>query len=532
MLSTNKSILDDDDDSSHSSNEDTSPLDTNELNTDATVAKRQILLLQAELKETNRMLKEMETDLKIASSNGQNTSKTINRCERENPCSSKTIVPDEIAEINQNQDFVSKHDDMVGDIEQDSVLHGNISILSSRLQNELDDYIDSVQQADKKRIIDLQNQVRQLEAVMKGKHRNEEQRLQSDGHEWEVLQTLHPPPDHDLRSPIVTALLSDWTHDRNTHEALIGWIEQILNGADPSHIPPLHISGLNDQLRDGFSMHILPFISKRSDINIEVSSRVQYEKMHDILVSIKTNDLSTVRKNKVSLAAKSAQLIAFKASVQPLDDSTESNTLPYSTHSANNEERSNNSSSQDFQNRRSEHSSFFRSSNLSTTSGVVAGAWNAMGCLLSPRKQPISNEVSNSKIDSSICPSTFAKPSVDTDFVMKNQFLTTESMHDNNEPYHRVVSAPPGRIGITFVQYRGHAMVSDVYQDSPLLGWIFPSDIVIAIDEVLVSGMRVADIVKILTSRKGRQRALRVISSHSMTELMISERSGRLKDDE
>ena len=65
-------------------------------------------------------------------------------------------------------------------------------------------------------------------------------------------------------------------------------------------------------------------------------------------------------------------------------------------------------------------------------------------------------------------------------------------------------------------------MVSDVAPESPLSGWVFPSDILIAIDEVPVSGMRVRDIVKLLTSRKERQRALRVISSHAMNEFTLN----------
>ena len=78
---------------------------------------------------------------------------------------------------------------------------------------------------------------------------------------------------------------------------------------------------------------------------------------------------------------------------------------------------------------------------------------------------------------------------------------------------------------MTFVQYRGHAIISDVYKDSPLAGWVFPSDILIAIDEVPVSGMRVPEIVKLLTARKERQRALRVISSHAMSELITDEQN-------
>jgi len=108
-----------------------------------------------------------------------------------------------------------------------------------------------------------------------------------------------------------------------------------------------------------------------------------------------------------------------------------------------------------------------------------------------------------------------------------HQAQTAASRHaaddgDEEQPYHRVVSAPPGRIGATIVQYRGHAVVSDVAKDSPLSGWVFPSDVLIAIDEVPVSGMRVRDIIQILNQRKDRQRALRVISSQSMNEFTLN----------
>jgi C-terminal processing protease CtpA/Prc len=72
------------------------------------------------------------------------------------------------------------------------------------------------------------------------------------------------------------------------------------------------------------------------------------------------------------------------------------------------------------------------------------------------------------------------------------------------------------------VEYRGHCMVSDVYPDSPLIGWIFPSDVLIAIDDLPVSGMRIRDIIKVLKDRSNGQRALRVVSSHAMNELTLN----------
>jgi C-terminal processing protease CtpA/Prc len=106
-----------------------------------------------------------------------------------------------------------------------------------------------------------------------------------------------------------------------------------------------------------------------------------------------------------------------------------------------------------------------------------------------------------------------------TDGQFENEMAV--QVENNTTPFHRVVLAPSGRIGVTFVEYRGHCMVSEVAANSPLEGWIFPSDVLIAIDELAVSGMRVRDIIKILKERTERQRALRVISSHAMNEFAL-----------
>lgn len=46
------------------------------------------------------------------------------------------------------------------------------------------------------------------------------------------------------------------------------------------------------------------------------------------------------------------------------------------------------------------------------------------------------------------------------------------------------------------------------------------SDILIAIDDIPVSGLRTREIVKLLTAKKGKRRDLRMISSHDMNELI------------
>ena len=54
----------------------------------------------------------------------------------------------------------------------------------------------------------------------------------------------------------------------------------------------------------------------------------------------------------------------------------------------------------------------------------------------------------------------------------------------------------------------------------------------LAVDEIPVSGMRVRDIVKILSTRKDRQRAMRVISSHAMNEFTRMNQGDGVLDDE
>jgi len=99
-----------------------------------------------------------------------------------------------------------------------------------------------------------------------------------------------------------------------------------------------------------------------------------------------------------------------------------------------------------------------------------------------------------------------------------NHTAISSTIHPQS--YHRVIMAPPGKIGITFVDFCGQAMVSHVSYDSPLSGWIFLHDILIAIDECTVSDMQVKDIVQILLNRKDKQRALVIMSNQAMTSTL------------
>ena len=105
--------------------------------------------------------------------------------------------------------------------------------------------------------------------------------------DWEDYMALPPPPNHDLRAPIVHSLLEQWTSDRVMHESLIHWIDGILDySAELQHVPPLNISSLNHQVRDGFVMHVIPLLLRRADIQVEVKTRAHRRTTYDILVSV------------------------------------------------------------------------------------------------------------------------------------------------------------------------------------------------------------------------------------------------------
>lgn len=316
--------------------------------------------------------------------------------------------------------------------------------------------------------------------------------------EWQDLRPpLPPPPDHGLRSPIVTTLLEEWTSDNSLHDSLFAWMEDVLSGCDPATIPPLTLSSLDNQVRDGFIMHLLPLLLRRPDIRVDVQTRAHRLTRHDVAVSVEG-----VMPPQAPLGVR-RHLEALSVRSDVGADST--------THSATTALISNHSVrrffSEDTQPRsvssRLSYDEIADGVDVQGQSGLMSALGGAFSGLLH-RRRPESGHESNF---------------VDTP-------LSRVSEDDREvQPYHRVVAAPPGRLCITFVEYRGHAMVSDVAPASPLVGWIFPSDILIAIDELPVSGMRVRDIIQVLKQRTGRQRALRVISSHDMTELTLNNSS-------
>ena len=430
--------------------------------------------------------------------------------------------------------------------------------------------------------------------------------------DWDDLRTLPPPPDHGLQSPIVRAVLEQWTPDRSLHESLLSWIEEVMKGDDLEGLPPLTISSLDHQVRDGFSMHVLPHLLRRADIHVSVKTRAHRKTTYDMSITVSQKNEFVMGLSEVPISStisslqqpgailqqqqqqqwslldrrdsqsedewarrsesrpSSTESVAHSAVTETIANlpyesqgqpphtpiqtprrSPELSPMEYRNFASQLRSRSGSADTFDeslpFRQRQHEHQQI-----LPPSSGTIMGALGgALSGLLSRNKYAASPgrvQSQNDRESSNMLPASLRAqmdltsspvPGSSGYHRVGNLESTVSAARndqqkqeeDSMQPYHRVVSAPPGRIGVTFVEFRGHAMVSDVALDSPLAGWVFPSDILIAVDEIPVSGMRVRDIVKILSTRKDRQRAMRVISSHDMNEFtMMNQVDGSLSE--
>jgi hypothetical protein len=422
--------------------------------------------------------------------------------------------------------------------------------------------------------------------------------------DWMDLRPpLPPPPDHGLHSPIVDAVLEQWTDDRYMHQSLIAWIEEAMKGDNLESLPPLTISSLDHQVRDGFVMHILPLLLRRADIHVAVQTRAHRLTTYDMSVTVTQKPVFSHQKEPVpqpSLLDRQDSSREFSDQwmdqFEPRPSATESVAHSSITDAATNTHRVPTNLRQPASTSplgsppEEEYSSFATQLRMRSSScdysqdgsirsggtsgqggtGTIMGALGgAISGLLSRNKYALSpghggtgtsstfsshraqisdpresNTMRNSlkaELDLTSSPvptssSSHYRGSSNSRFTpappSSDEKLQLRKEQEYEHPYHRVVSAPPGRIGVTFVEFRGHAMVSDVAADSPLSGWVFPSDVLIAVDEVAVSGMRVRDIVKIMSDRKDRSRALRMVSSHDMNEFTSAVDTSELKVDE
>lgn len=359
--------------------------------------------------------------------------------------------------------------------------------------------------------------------------------------EWDgITPPLPPPPDHGLRSPIVAAVLQEWSEDSGLHESLLSWIDQILGGADPYTIPPLTISSLDHQVRDGFVMHVLPLLLRRADIRVDVKTRTHRRTTYDLAIAVESLSPSGFDATHLDLnrhlETRSARSDVGSASVACSAATTAITTniptagvrpqLLASSLGLNTNITPRKSEPRDNISSRLSYDEMSESISTRAQPGLMSTLGGALGGLLTRRKSTPGSTLYSTQPFPRGPGDSIAEGAVVTTIPEEgsNNLQHAEDDNDDEEgqPYHRLVSAPAGRIGVTFVDFRGHAMVSDVATDSPLGGWIFPSDILIAIDELPVSGMRIRDIIKILKDRHNRQRALRVISSHTMNDAMLA----------
>jgi hypothetical protein len=398
--------------------------------------------------------------------------------------------------------------------------------------------------------------------------------------EWGAIEPP-PPPDHGLHSPIVETILSRWTDDRDTQRALLEWAESILNGSSPDEIPPLKIAGLDHQLKEGFIMHIFPLLLRRKDIHVQLTSRATRTTSYDVAVSIsRSRDSTSASNGKPELLKSNSRenkhLMAFRAtcngSVKEKTDvpSTEHQQRPFPdiVRSGSNAGSSYTAITTPISNRTPTKPKFYSQTQSHVPNNVVASEGYAMNSSFpSEPHLPIMAGASPSLVDDLSVGSSMdeedtgscdqelrqsgimnsiggafgllsrkkapmATPRPSHDQSLQNSASTPHSMyrtpqrhnadssHEQDHPYHRLVSAPPGKIGLTFIEHRGHCMVSNVTNASPLAGYVHPSDILIAIDDIPVSGLRTREIVKLLTAKQGQRRDLRMISSHDMNELI------------
>lgn len=397
--------------------------------------------------------------------------------------------------------------------------------------------------------------------------------------EWADLDPPLPnPPDHDLESPIVTAVLDLWTSDGALRKSLLDWIDQVLRGADFDSVPPLTLSNLDHQARDGFVLHLLPLLFRRPDVLVDVKARVNRRTTYDLAVSVSP---SAIPSAAPQLHERPPTETISERSNLGLDDIKSSAVTAHMTNTALSSISSQMEEYSDYGTPRSmmdkipamsrlSYDEMAEDIALSETSqpGLFSSFGGALGGLLLPRNRKVAttstttttmdrnsggsnnnnSELSyltvppssrRSIMNGTNMPTIMESPKTTISDAQQSDDVVrfVELDYDTNElhnvegtnatdplsSYHRVVSAPSGRIGVTFVEFRGHCMVSDVNHDSPLIGWIFPSDVLIAIDHIPVSGLPIRDIIKLLKERdQNTQRALRVISSHAMNELTIN----------
>jgi len=386
---------------------------------------------------------------------------------------------------------------------------------------------------------------------------------------------LPSPPDHDLYSPIVDTILEAWSEDPGTRSALVDWIENVLKGSNTDSMPSLKLSGLDHTTRDGFVMHILPLLLRRKDIHVHLTSRAHRHTSYDVAVKVTlsfsqnndrvsaSKDVETLQQGLISHTQENKHLYAYQATKSGAtsivnESQLDGITSPYNTfnqpflknivRSASNAGSITASAvTSPISNRtpsripsmygRARYTSLSSEmkqiDDTSFTQDLSGVGSPSLGDDLSAASSGDEAEEDESADDVTADSQRRLLGSISGALGgMLSRRKPTETASQSPMPqmpkrgtvaqgegFHRVVSAPPGKINITFVEYRGHTLISHVSEDSPLSGWVFVNDVLVAIDDVPVSGLRTRDIAKLLTDRVDQQRNLRVVSAVALKEL-------------
>ena len=282
-------------------------------------------------------------------------------------------------------------------------------------------------------------------------------------------------------------------------------MDRVISGEDPAQIPPLTVSSLDHQIREGMLLHVLPLLLRRPDIHVEVKTRAHRATTYDIAVSVKSNNRASASATRTMRQMEST----------PPDVASTTHSVSGSATTA----HAQNGFGGDgdlYEFGGSAYSSFMPQKSIDGEKqqqqqlGLMGALGGAIGGLLSRRKptSPSYFDAGNAAVNNSYDmgsavgaagPGPMDFPPPYTPEPQGGVTDISEPHHDSDEPYHRLVSAPPGKysyiqclflvqlaplsltcfhasfpvgkIGVSFVEYRGHAMVSDVSEESPLLGW-------------------------------------------------------------
>lgn len=288
---------------------------------------------------------------------------------------------------------------------------------------------------------------------------------------WDDIGPLPPPPDHSLHAPIVHALLEQWTSDRAMHESLLKWLECILDcSIDICHIPPLTISNLNHQVRDGFIMHVIPNLLRRIDVQVDVKTRAHRKTTYDISVSVgkasqpshpNSSSQSQLDHESTMLcnATKTSKIsmMAFNASSSNFVQEKDEDRL---TSIVSNRTSDLALAKQPFtsfhdKNIPSDDKNIPSDYRFWNDDGSVESSVTAATCLRTPPRDT-EERSALMKAFGSAFGGLLARRSVGKEYWQHSSNTATrrpvrQSVEDVRQPYHRVVTAPPGRLNASLI---------------------------------------------------------------------------------